>query len=98
MIKITIQNDADNNLIDPTAMINTEYGAVFQQWFKGKKQPVYYMSCGFAEENVIQIWYNAEDDKHMLSTDNLKSLKQLVKEVKVQKINATIEMILTAGE
>lgn len=98
MIKITIQNDTDNDLIDPTVMINSEYGTVFQQWFKGKKQPVYYVSCGFAEENVIQIWYNPEEDKHMLSTDDLKSLKQLVKEVKVQKINATIETTLAIGE
>lgn len=97
MIKITIQNDTNDDLIDPTAMINSDYGTVFQQWFKGKKQLVYYISCGRNEENVIQLWYDI-DEEYRLSTDDIKSLKQLAKEVKVQKINATIEITLVAGE
>lgn len=97
MIKITIQNDTDNDLIDPTFMLNTEYGTVFQQYFKGKKQPIYYVSCGQNEKSVIQIWYCEVDEEHKLSTCDIKSLKEYTKEVKVQKINATIEMTLAFG-
>lgn len=98
MIKITIQNDTDNDLIDPTVMINSEYGTVFQQWFKGKKQPVYYISCGHCEKSVVSLWYNDEEKKHQLSTDDIKSLKELAKSVKVKQINATIEITLATGE
>lgn len=98
MIKITIQNDTDNDLIDPCQMIDTEYGTVFQQYFKNKAQNHYYISCGHCEKSVVSLWYNDEEKKHQLSTDDIESLKELVKSVKVKQIDATIEITLAVGE
>jgi hypothetical protein len=98
MIKITIQNDTDDDLIDPVLMAKSNYGTVFRQYFKDIKQKDLYFSCGQDEDAIIHIWYDEENNEYRLSTDDIKSLKELVKSVKVKQIDATIEITLTAGE
>lgn len=99
MITIIVnEKEVDNDLIDPVEMIGSEYGTIFQQYFNGKPCKDYYISCGHAEKSVIHIWHHEEDEEYNLSTDDIKSLKELVNTVKVKEIDATIEINLITGE
>jgi hypothetical protein len=93
MIKIKVKK-SDGGLISPVDMLNTPHGTVFQQFFDGKAQKNYYVSCGHAEESVINIWYSDESKKWALSTDDKKSLLGLTSPVMVKKIDAELEIEL----
>ena len=96
MIIINVSRDNEVvDLIDPVEMINSPEGTVFQQYFNNKPTNQYYISCGVNEESLVQIWYDDEDGKHRLSTENKKSLKKLYDTVKVKKTDAVIEINLT---
>lgn len=96
MIKIKVNdNTEDELLVDPIAMINTEHGTLFQQYFNGKPCKDYYISCGHSELCVIHMWYSDEDGEYRLSTDDMKSLQGLVDAVKVKEINGLIEIKLS---
>jgi hypothetical protein len=95
-IKVS-DKEVDSDFIDPVEMIGFDYGTIFQQYHNGKPCKDYYISCGHAEKSVIHIWYN-EEDEYNLSTDDIKSLKELVDAVRVKEINATIEIDLIIGE
>lgn len=95
MIKIKVGRDLPNEeLIDPTDMINSPDGTIFQQYTNGKPTKDYYVSCGPAEKSVIHIWHDDDTRQHRLSTDDKKSLKELLDHVKVKVIDATLEINL----
>ena len=99
MITIKInEKQSGYDFIHPYEMLNSEYGTVFEQWFEGKPQGEFYISCGHCEDSVINIWYDEEDGCHKLSTDNAKSLKGLVNSVMVRKIDATVTIGLMTKE
>lgn len=99
MITIKVnEKQVDSDLIDPVEMIGFDHGTIFQQYHNGYPCKDYYISCGHAEKSVIHIWYNEEDAEYNLSTDNIKSLKELVDAVRVKEIDATIEINLITGE
>jgi hypothetical protein len=83
-------------LLDPCEMLNNKFdhGAVFQQYFQGVPQRIYYICCGPYEDSVIHIWFSDEEDEYRLSTDNLQSLKELNSNVKVKQCDVDIKMKL----
>ena len=77
----------EDELIEPLDMLLKKYSeCCFQQYHNNIAQKTYYINAGYGEEALICIWYNDEDCSWRLSTDNLKSLKQFVKTVKVKQI------------
>ncbi len=70
---------------------------IFQQYYNGIPQKIYYVNCGIHEKNLVTIWYSAEDNKYRLSTDNAKSLRDFYKDVTVidvtEEINIDIKII-----
>lgn len=96
-MNITVKNISNNvKLIDPVRMLDNIWpaGTVFQQYVSGSPTKDYYITCGHHEDSVITIWYCDEDFRHKLSTDNIKSLSELLSHVKVQQIEAEINLEL----
>lgn len=58
------------------------YGTVFQQYFDDEAQSTFWVSCGHGEKSVITVWFEDESNEWRLSTDNKKSLKEFVPQVK----------------
>lgn len=95
MIKITVnKTKKPQKLIHRSSIFNTEHGTVFQQYFRGKPKNWFYISCGYAEDSVVTIWYDNEACCYKLSVDNRESISQLVETVKVVAIEATVEINL----
>lgn len=93
MIEIKInKKDESINLIKPSEMINSKYGTVFQEFFKNKQGNSFFISCGIGEKSIIHIWYNDENKRYELSTDDKESLKQFVESYKVFEIDAIISI------
>lgn len=80
-------------LLKPSKMLdNLPYGTVFQQWFKGEPSDTFFLTCGPSEKRVITFWWDDENRKYKVGTDNKKSLREYVSSVKVFKINAEIKI------
>jgi len=93
MIKIKVKK-SEGELIEPVKMLNTPHGTVFQQFFHGKPQKSYYVSCGHLEESVINIWYSKESKEWLLSTDDKESLLGLNLPVMVKKVDVDLRIEL----
>jgi len=96
-VKIKVQQTkTDMELLDPREMLNNrfDHGTIFQEYFHSVPQKSYYICCGPHEESLIHIWFSDEEDEYKLSTDNLKSLKELNSDVKVKQCDVDIKMKL----
>lgn len=94
MIDIQVIDDEVNNeLLDPIHCWGSKHGEVFQQYFEDKPQKCFYIGCG-KSENVINIWFEEEEGVYRLSSDDKNSLLGLVSSVKVKKIEADIDVTL----
>jgi len=95
MITITKKGTTELTHIKMSEMLNYP-NDIFQEYVSGKPVEWYFINPGIAEENLIIIWYDDEDNEYKLSTDNKKGLKEYgshVTAVKVtNKINISINM------
>lgn len=95
MIKINVSKKKQKSpLIEPHEMLNSPHGTVFQQYFHGKPDNTFYVSCGTYEPSLITIWYSDEEQDYMMSTEDLRSLRELNPTVKAKKIKATVSITL----
>ena len=92
MIDIVIRDGATPELLEPIAMLDSglPYGTLFRQYVDGEPEDTYYLTCGFMEKRVITLWYSEEERKHLLSTDNKNSLKELLPHVRVAQSDASV--------
>lgn len=91
MIKITKKGGHDIIHIKMVDMLNYPY-EIFQQYSKGLPQEWYYINPGINEPNLILIWYDDEDKKYRLSTENKQGLKEYNSFVTAVKITDSIDI------
>jgi hypothetical protein len=87
-MKITVQNNSEH--IRPEEMLDWnkyDSGTIFQQYDKGLPSNTYYIACGPYEKRVVTIWFG--DGYYSFSTDNKKSLMELLSHITV-KVNKTV--------
>lgn len=70
---------------------------IFRQYSHKKPQEVYYIHCGIGESNLVVIWYDDEDEKFRMSTEDEKGLKRLLKHVTVVDVTDEIEIFVALG-
>lgn len=96
MIKIKVIDKSKHKIrMSPKLMLKNIYtGCIFQQYSNNIPQNNFYINCGMNEPSVIHIWYDDEDKQYRLSTDNKKSLGELLPHVSVIQIDAEINLDL----
>lgn len=96
MIKIKVIDKSKHKIrISPKLMLKNIYaGCIFQQYSHDFPQNNFYINCGLNEKSVIHIWYDDENEQYRLSTDNKKSLEELLPHVSVLEIDAEINLDL----
>jgi len=94
MIKIKVTGEHKIRILPKIMLSNIYAGCIFQQYSHGFPQNSFYINCGMNETSVIHIWYDDEDKQYRLSTDNKKSLGELLPHVYVLEIDAEINLDL----
>lgn len=95
-VTVAIKNNKNKKQIKPKKMFDRKYyyGTVFQEYFNNKPEKTFWVKLDPAGESLLNVWFNEENNKYELSTDNIESLLEFAESVKVVKIEADINFSL----
>jgi len=94
-IKVKKAKTKSLDLIEPVEMLGTPHGTVFQQYAHDMPTKNFWISCGGAEEAMINIFYSDDPpyvQEYRLSTDDIESLLDFLPHIKARQIEADVKI------